>query len=439
MIQMHIKRVLLGTMSMLFFLLTFTSVMPSDVFAANTMPISFHTWSGHKFLKGDFDHTRPTFAHGRLGITLRRGAQSGSWTSNVFRPETPVNKIVTSWQAHTPGSSRIETHLQAQRTDGTWSNWYNMANWAFANTVHPDGSITSQRGFAGEQADDTGYVDQDTFWTHETNDDNMVVQAYRIRSVMHAEHGKKPVVRQLAAVASDYLQNAETGTSPTTMKHKLELPVPELSQYVHNGEYTQFDGGGPAWCSPTSVSMVLRYYGRGPSQQDIASLPADPVFDANQRKDGDVDYAAHHIFDNGYPEKNTGNWPLNTAYAATFGLDTSVRQYNSLQDIEKWIKRGVPIVITLKWDNTDSDPTNDLTGSSIDRTDGHLMVIRGFTKDGDVIANDPASPSGNQQVRHVYDRAQLEHLWLKAKGGTVYVIKPPHFHSWKTMQPNGGW
>jgi hypothetical protein len=100
-----------------------------------------------------------------------------------------------------------------------------------------------------------------------------------------------------------------------------------------------------------------------------------------------------------------------------------VRQYNSLQDIEKWIKEGVPIVITLKWDNTDTDPTNDLTGSSIDKTAGHLMVIRGFTKNGDVIANDPASPAGNQQVRHVYNRAQLEHLWLKAKGGTVYIIK----------------
>ncbi len=404
------------------FILTMVSIgvtMPPQALAANTMPISFHAWQGKKLEGGKFDQTRLTATTGRPAITLDNSSQSGSWSSDVFTPKTPFNKVVTSWQADTPGNSRIETHLQVQRTDGVWSTWYNMGNWAFANTSQADGSITSHRGFAGEQADATGSVDQDTFWLN----DGLHAKAYRVRSVLHADKHKKPVVRQVAAVASDYLLNQETGTSPTTMRHQIELPVPPLSQYVHNDEYPQFDGGGAAWCSPTSVSMVLRYYGMGPSAQDIAALPVDPVFDANQRRDGDVAYAAHHIFDNGYPEKNTGNWPLNTAYAASFGLKTSVRQYTSLQPIENWIKKGVPVVITLKWDNTDADTTNDLTGSSIDKTAGHLMVVRGFTKTGEVIANDPASPAGNDQVRHVYNRAQLEHLWLTAKGGTVYIIK----------------
>ena len=409
-------KVLLGISALLFLGIA----IPAHTFAANNMPISFNAWRGWDLAQGTFDHTQPTFSGGNLAITLTSGSQSGTWTSGVFTPEKPFNKLVTSWQAEAPGNSWIETHVQVQRTDGTWSNWYNMGNWAFANTVHPDGSITSQRGFAGEQADATGSVDQDTFWTN----DGIWAKAYKIRSVMHADGVKKPVVRQLAAVTSDYLLNAETGTSATTMTRQIDLPVPALSQYNHNNEYPQFDGGGAAWCSPTSVSMILRYYGKGPSAADIAALPADPVFDANQRRDGDVDYAVQHIFDNGYPEKNTGNWPLNTAYAASYGLNTSVRQYNSMQDLERWIKKGVPIVITLKWDNTDADPANDLTGSSIDKTAGHLMVVRGFTKEGNVITNDPASPAGNQQVRHVYDRGQLEHLWLKAKGGTVYVIKP---------------
>ena len=409
-----------GLFAVMALLVAFALITPPQVFAANAMPLSFHKWEGHALQRGEFDRARIATFHGHAAITLSGNAQSGSWTSATFIPQTPVNKIVTSWQADTPGNSWIETHLQVQRTDGTWTSWYNMGTWAFANTTDPDGSITSKRAFPGEQADATGSVDQDTFWTN----DNVWVKAYKVRSIMHADNGNKPAVWQLAAVGSDYLQNTETGTSTTTIKHDIELPVPTLSQYVHNNEYPQFDAGGTGWCSPTSVSMILRYYGKGPSPQAIAALPADPVFDANQRRDGDVDYAAHHIFDNGYPEKNTGNWPFNTAYAATFGLNTSVRQYNSLQDIEKWIKRDVPVVITLKWDNTDTDPANDLTGSSIDKTAGHLMVIRGFTKNGDVIANDPASPAGNQQVRHLYNRAQLEHLWLKAKGGTVYIIKP---------------
>ncbi len=63
------------------------------------------------------------------------------------------------------------------------------------------------------------------------------------------------------------------------------------------------------------------------------------------------------------------------------------------------------------------------------------MVVVGFTAEGDVIANDPASPS-NEAVRHVYPRAQFETIWLRTKrydadgsvadgpGGIVYVIEP---------------
>lgn len=399
--------------------LSCAATAPHTVLAANAMPISFHAWNDTSLRRGNFDQTRLAQSNGEKAISLQRNAMSGSWTSDMFELDVPANKIVTSWQAETPGNSYIETRLQVQKTDGTWSGWYAMGNWSFTNTIDANGAVTSNRGFMGDQADAIGSVDQDTFWTN----DDIWVKAYKVRSILHADNAKKPVVRQIAAVASDYLQSAETGVSQTTMKHQIDLPVPALSQYAHNNEYPQFDGGGAAWCSPTSVSMILRYYGQGPSAADIAALPADPVFDVNGRKDGDVDYAAHHIFDNGYPDKNTGNWPLNTAYAASFGLNTSVRQYNSLRDIEKWIQKDVPVVVTLKWDNTDTDITNDLTGSSIDKTAGHLMVVRGFTKDGKVIANDPASPGGNQQVRHIYDRAQFEHLWLKAKGGTVYIIK----------------
>lgn len=405
--------------------LLLVTAMPTQAFAANAMPISFNAWEGYNDLRGgEFEQAKLAFHLGRIAVTPERETAVGTWTSDPFTPPLPVNKLVASWQARTPGNSWIETQLQVKLTDGRQSGWYTMSKWAFASTVNPDGSITSQRGFASEQADDIGSVDQDTFWTN----DNLFVQSYRVRAVMHSDGQQRPSVSQLAVTAADYLQSAETGTSPTTMRRTIDLPVPQLSQYVHNGEYLQFDNGGPGWCSPTSVSMLLRYWRTGPSQRDIASLPPDPKFDENHRADGDVDYAAFHIFDNGYPEKNTGNWPLNTAYAASFGLDTSVRQYNSLQDIERWIQKGVPVVVTLRWDNKDADPTNNLDGSSIDKTPGHLMVIRGFTANGDVIANDPASPDGNQQVRHVYQRAQMEHLWLKTKHGTVYIIKPHFVH-----------
>ena len=64
-----------------------------------------------------------------------------------------------------------------------------------------------------------------------------------------------------------------------------------------------------------------------------------------------------------------------------------------------------------------------LSGSPISATPGHLMVVRGFTKGGDVLVNDPAGRT-NSQVRRTYDRAQFERAWLKGSGGVVYVIAP---------------
>jgi peptidase C39-like protein len=64
----------------------------------------------------------------------------------------------------------------------------------------------------------------------------------------------------------------------------------------------------------------------------------------------------------------------------------------------------------------------ELTGAPISSTNGHLLVIVGFTADGDVIVNDPAAPRSRTVVR-TYDRGQFENAWLPRSGGLVYVIR----------------
>jgi hypothetical protein len=56
------------------------------------------------------------------------------------------------------------------------------------------------------------------------------------------------------------------------------------------------------------------------------------------------------------------------------------------------------------------------------------MVIRGFTQNGDVVVNDPASrliPS-DAAVENVFDRQQFANVWLPTSrsGGIAYVIHP---------------
>ena len=92
---------------------------------------------------------------------------------------------------------------------------------------------------------------------------------------------------------------------------------------------------------------------------------------------------------------------FNTAYAAHFGLEAEVTQLHSLAEAEQFIKAGIPLVASIAFQ------PNKLDGFLFRGTDGHLLVIGGFTAGGDVISYDPASTS-DATVRHVYDRAQFE-------------------------------
>ncbi len=134
--------------------------------------------------------------------------------------------------------------------------------------------------------------------------------------------------------------------------------------------------------------------------------------------DAQVDSAARNVFD--YTYDGAGNWPFNTAYAATRGtLRGFVTRLRSLTEAEAFIAAGIPLVVSVSFKK------GELTGAGYG-TNGHLMVIRGFTAAGDVIANDPASHllADNTQVRVVYDRAQFENVWVPHSGGIVYVIAP---------------
>jgi hypothetical protein len=163
--------------------------------------------------------------------------------------------------------------------------------------------------------------------------------------------------------------------------------------------------------------MVVEYYGHGPSAADLSWLDPGHV-------DRTVDHAARHTYD--YDYRGAGNWPFNTAYAASFGLRGHVTRLRSLSELERHIARGVPVI------TSQSFREDELDGAGYG-TAGHIMVVVGFTQEGDVIANDPASPS-DEAVRHVYDRAQFENVWLRTKryradgsvatgsGGIAYLI-----------------
>jgi hypothetical protein len=112
-----------------------------------------------------------------------------------------------------------------------------------------------------------------------------------------------------------------------------------------------------------------------------------------------------------------GNWPFNTAYAATQGYEGYVARLTSLDKAEEFVAAGIPVIMSIAWNK------GELANADVDSTNGHLLVLVGFDSSGNPIINDPASRA-NETVRRTYLRSQFEPLWLQASGGTVYLIYP---------------
>ena len=236
---------------------------------------------------------------------------------------------------------------------------------------------------------------------------------------MSVGSGVTPRISLIGALTSALPDRTQAAPSRLGGAEGIELQVPRYSQTIHNGQYPQYDNGGEAWCSPTSTQMVLEYWRRGPTREDLAWV--DPSY-----PDPQVAHAARMTYD--YHYGGAGNWPFNTAYAATFGLHAEVTRLRSLNDLEQFVKHGIPVITSQAFS------ADELDGAGYS-TDGHLLVVVGFTQEGDVIANDPASPA-DAAVRRVYKRVQFENVWLRTKrvdpqgkvadgsGGIVYLIWP---------------
>lgn len=319
----------------------------------------------------------------------------GYWTSPWQSTGFPAKSLVPSWSVDTPRGTwaLIDVRVRSGSTTGTWDS---VARYA-------SGTSHIMRASFSSQTDDLAKLSTDTVLANSGK--TFDAWQVRVRLMRHVAVDESPTLYAVNGIAASYTSRT-VGVSTTTMTATKELSVPRSSQMIHRGEYPQWGGGGEAWCSPTSTSMVMRYFGHGPSASSYAWSPY---------ADGFVDHAARYTFD--YAYDGTGNWPFNTAYAAGYSLDAFVTRLHNLRDAEAFIKAGIPLVASIAFGR------GELDGAPISASAGHLLVIRGFTAGGRVIANDPAAAI-NSTVRRIYSRAQFERAWLKGSGGVVYVLRP---------------
>ena len=305
----------------------------------------------------------------------------GEATSPEITSAFNYKQAIASWNASTPAGSWVEIQFRAQY--GTrWSKWYIMGIWAADYS-------TIRRHSVQSQGDTDGTVGDDTFISSSKKE---TTNKFQLKLRLFSADGVSTPSVQNASVAysTEKPKTASVSAGNPALWNTL-LNAPECSQMV-------YPDGGSVWCSPTSTSMVLGYWNHdtGPCEPRVRAA-VDGVYD--------------WVYD------GHGNWPFNTAYAATFGYEAYVVRLTSLARAEEFVAAGVPVIMSVAWSK------GALTGVDVDSTNGHLVVLVGFDSAGNLIINDPATPA-NETVQRTYLRSEFEPLWLQASGGVVYLIYP---------------
>ena len=253
-------------------------------------------------LKNSSARTDPYPAGGYNGRNFYNGGsfQVGEATSPIVPTSFAFTEAIASWNADTPAGTWIETQISA-RFGSRWTKWYNLGIWA-ADTS------TIERHSVKLQGDGDGFVAVDTLVLTNKKE---TADAFQLKLRLFSANRAIPSVRNMSVAFSTTAVKPDTLTPGNPALWNKSLAVPQCSQMV-------YPDGGEVWCSPTSTSMVLGYWGWMPG-------PCEPRVRA----------AVQGVFDWVYD--GHGNWPFNTAYAAAQGMEGYVARFTSLAQAEPWV------------------------------------------------------------------------------------------------------
>ncbi|MBI4603746.1 MAG: sulfatase-like hydrolase/transferase [Planctomycetes bacterium] len=344
--------------------------------------------AGAALQAGELTGTRFEVEPDGAGVVLEPERSLGTCRSPWVEVPFAFQEVLVSWNVARAEGGGFAVALRCRREGGEASPWYHLGRFG----AHPEvqDAIVEDAG---------GKVEVD--WLRAKGS----YRAFQYRvSLARDGDGPSPRLDRFTIVASNASGDAElharhaarpavpsgAPVSPKAhgangAKRALRIDVPFRSQRADD----------PALagriCSPTSVAMVLEHRGVRRSTAEVAARAFD---------------RAHDIY---------GNWPANIQAAYSFGARGKIARFRSWDAARAAIGAGQPLVISIR------DPGGVLKGTPYGRTDGHLLVLTGFDEQGNPRVNDPAARDAEKGVT-VYDRAQMEQVWL-AQGGIAYVIE----------------
>jgi hypothetical protein len=290
------------------------------------------------------------------------------WISESQIAPFPFDELLASWNV-AGGPFAVDVRVGAGAID---SPWLRLAE--HGSPANPTSSVTDFDG---------GRVDVDFFRAAP----GVTFERARLRITALDPAQPCRVERVAWVFTARATPGADSPPRAAPPQVDLDLAVPVLSQH----------GVDPALasriCSPTSVAMVLAYYGVDIGLEELAAAIHDP---------------RHDLY---------GNWPRAVQVAFEHGIEGHLERFSDWEAVATRLASGTPLIASI------AVVGGALEGAPYRDTAGHLVVIRGLEGGEYVIVNDPAV-AAQEDGRRRYRRDQFERAWM-ARGGTAYVLTGP--------------
>jgi hypothetical protein len=308
----------------------------------------------------------------------RRYPNRGRWLTQEIEADFPFTEVLPSWNVDAPPDTGIRFEIRVRdAASPEWSPWLHMGSWG--RVVHrPDRTVSFEHGT----------VNVDVLTLDQPADAIQMRAEFLDFNLPHLPRGEGPALRRLAICYSGVVEDPEQRAAlmpPVEIEGEWvrTLPVP------HHGQGVLGRPLSGLCCSPTSLTMVLQ------------SLGAECTLEENTEAVFDPEYA---IF---------GNWARNVARAGELGFDAWLTRFRSWDQVRAEIAAGNPVIASVRIEE------GEITGVTYDG--GHLVVVRGFTPEGDVVVNDPAYSERGEGA--VWFADEMATVWFD-HGGVAYMIRP---------------
>lgn len=311
----------------------------------------------------------------RLAFSSNAEVSTGTVTTPFLKLEFPANELCPSWNVRHPTGSGFTVELR-MRGDGNTSRWYFVGAYGDVPT-----SSTRLRS-----RDDYGRVDVDYLLLNKPMDEFQ----YRV-TFFSARRDSLPAVVRLFLAYSNTTEDEALYTSRTAGKAPIAATAPELKREVpfYSQRKVRKEIAGQV-CCPTSLAMVTNSLGNPTSLTQVIERNHDPV------------------------TKIYGNWPHTTQTAFELGFVSYVQRFRTLDQARYQIEKEGPFIISIRASR------GELINAPLQSTRGHVIILRGYTKDGDFWVSDPYGQEA-KDGQGIYTADEIQKCWLD-KGGVGIIL-----------------